>query len=134
MTPKDDILTLNSLRFSSLNFSADHHPGRLFPRCGDSSEISIGCYRGDYSASRIARAVEDCDAHLLNLNITGDTTEDGRIVVDVRISHRNAAAVCRSLERYGYDVLAVRQEETASDLRDETAAERIGELMAHLNI
>lgn len=86
---------------------------RLFPGNDDSSELTIECTRVNYSASAIARAVEDCNAHLLNLNVTSApaSTADS-VVVDLRVSHRNPAAVVRSLERYGYLV-------TDSDRDDE---------------
>ena len=70
--------------------------GRLFPYTPDSSSLTVECPASDYSASSIARAVEDCNAHLLNLNVTS--------VVDLRVNHRNADAVSRSLERYGFMV------------------------------
>lgn len=80
---------------------------RLFPGNPEASNITIECNRKDYSASAIARAVEDCDAHVLNLNVTSQepANVDG-VVVDLRVDHRNAGAVARSLERYGYIVVA----------------------------
>ncbi|MDE6684329.1 MAG: hypothetical protein K2J94_04020, partial [Duncaniella sp.] len=45
---------------------------RLFPPRDESSRLLVSCITSDYSASRIARAVEDADAHLLNLNVTTD--------------------------------------------------------------
>lgn len=131
MTSKDDILSANALPFNGLSINPESRRERLFPPCDDSSEISVACFRGDYAASRIARAVEDCDAHLLNLNITADTTDDGKIIIDMRISHRDATAVSRSLERYGYDV--VRTSANAST-DNAIAMERIGELLARLNV
>lgn len=88
----------------------------LFPALGDSSRLLVGCRREDYSASRIARAVEDCNAHVLNLNVThmdydfsSDTVEatDSKfpVVFDMRVSLRNTDMLNRSLERYGYTVL-----------------------------
>lgn len=68
------------------------------------------CRDGDYAASRIARAVEDCDAHVLNLNITDESQPGAQVVVDLRINRRHAHAVARSLARYGY---AVREDEAA---------------------
>ena len=69
----------------------------------ESSTLVLTCRRGDYSASRIARAVEDADAHLLNLNVTADSERsDSRIVAELRISHRDPEAAARSLERYGF--------------------------------
>jgi len=80
---------------------------RLFPPVAESSMLTVACRRGDYSASLISRAVEDCDAHLLNLNVTADTDNfDNRIVAELRVSHRNPESIARSLERYGYEVIA----------------------------
>lgn len=81
--------------------------GRLFPHNPDSSVLTVACAPADYSASRIARAVEDCDVHLLNLNVTDDDTTDGRMVVELRINRRDPSGVARSLRRYGYDVLVM---------------------------
>ena len=91
----------------------------------------MACYRADYSASRISRAVEDADAHLLNLNVTSEVLPSGEIVIDLRVSHRNAGAVSRSLERYGYTTLNVR---SGYDAMTDVAAERIGEFLAHLHV
>ena len=75
---------------------------RLFPKNNDSATLRVVCPRTEYSASRIAHAVEDCDAHLLNLNITAATPDPDCVAVELRVSIRNAAAVERSLSRYGY--------------------------------
>lgn len=104
---------------------------RLFPENEESSEISICCYRGDYSASRIARAVEDADAHLLNLNLTSEVLPTGEIVADLRISHRSPDSVMRSLERYGYRVVEVRN---ASVRSNDTLSARASELLAYINV
>lgn len=78
---------------------------RIFPGNEESSVLTIECNRMDYSASAIAKAVEDCNAHLLNLNVTSQPAKDNdSVVVDLRISHRNAESVARSLERYGFAV------------------------------
>lgn len=116
----------------------------LFPSVEDSSRLLVGCRREDYSASRIAHAVEDCNAHLLNLNVTsfGDKTDysadapegadDAKfpVVFDIRVSHRNAASISRSLERYGYTVL----EASGDDTRDEVTTDRIEGLMRYLEV
>ncbi len=91
----------------------------------------MACYRADYSASVIARAVEDADAHLLNLNVTSEVLPSGEIVIDLRVSHRNAGAVSRSLERYGYTTLRVN---SGTDEMNRMAAERVAELMAHISV
>lgn len=81
---------------------------QLFAPAADTSSLLVACDRRDYSASRLARAVEDADAHLLNLNVTSllaDDAPDGTVVVALRVGRRDALAVARSIERYGYDVL-----------------------------
>lgn len=105
---------------------------RLFPPVEESCTILLSCLRGDYSASRIAHAVEDCDAHLLNLNVTSDSDEtDSRIVAELRVSHRNPESVCRSLERYGYVVIDA---EGAPLPDDSLLRSRYDELMLYLNL
>ncbi len=105
----------------------------LFPTVADSSRLLIGCRREDFSASRIARAVEDCNAHLLNLNVTrigddyfestgGDNHCAFPVLADLRVSHRDAAMVSRSLERYGYSVLDFKEDGTADS---DTLRERV---------
>lgn len=81
---------------------------QLFAPAADTSSLLVACDRREYSASRLARAVEDVDAHLLNLNVTSlraDDAPDGTVVVALRVGRRDALAVARSIERYGYDVL-----------------------------
>lgn len=82
---------------------------RLYPPRLESSRLLAMCLPSDYSASRIARAVEDADAQLLNLNVTSDTLRlDNRVVFELRVNHRSPSAVARSLERYGYEVADLR--------------------------
>ena len=106
---------------------------RLFPPVEESSTILLACRRGDFSASRIARAVEDCDAHLINLNVTtdGEAYGDSRIVAELRVTHRNPDAVSRSLERYGYEVIGT-EGITAAD--DNLIRDRYDELMGYLGL
>lgn len=80
---------------------------RLFPPNPDSSTLLIVCGRHDYSASMIARAVEDCDAHLLNLNILADTPDAESVAVAIRVGLRHAPSVIRSLARYGYEATEI---------------------------
>ena len=42
----------------------------LYCPAPDASHMLVACRRDDYSASCMARAVEDADAHVLNLNVT----------------------------------------------------------------
>lgn len=103
----------------------------LFPANTEASRLTLLCRREDYSASVIARAVEDADAHLLNLNVTGQPSVDDRVTVEVRISHRNALAVARSIERYGIDVISV---DNADGPDIDTARRRVKELMHYLDV
>ena len=131
-----------------LKFPENEH---LFPPVAESSRLLVACRRADYSASRIARAVEDCDAHLLNLNVTdlGDISSDAAdaplaevggfadadasdpVLIDLRVSHRNPSAVARSLERYDYSVILARG---ASEADDDTFRERIEGLLRYLDL
>lgn len=77
----------------------------LFPHLDDESYILVGCRSTDYSASLIARAVEDCNAQVLNLNVTALPGNNNDLVVSVRINHRDPSLVVRSLDRYGFDVI-----------------------------
>lgn len=103
----------------------------LFPPHPESCKLTISCRREDYCASQIARAVEDAEAHLLNLNVTSALTDSGNLIVELRVSHRNSGAVSRSLERYGYTV-----EYTADgyDMERMVSDSRLAELMTHLNL
>ncbi len=112
-----------------------HSAARLFPLVDDTSELTLVCRRSDYSASVIARAAEDCDTHLLNLNITADPSPDGNpesVVVEIRIGRRDPSAVARSLSRYGYDVVDTRS--PMADMAGERALGRIRELIRHLEV
>lgn len=106
---------------------------RLFPPVEESSTILLACRRGDFSASRIARAVEDCDAHLINLNVTtdGESYPDSRIVVELRVTHRNPESVSRSLERYGYEVISA---DGLAPANDTLIRDHYEELMRYLGL
>lgn len=131
MNLKDNILPEKKLSGSRGLKVSLHGEERLFPEVEECCEISVACLRADFSASRICRAVEDADAHVLNLNVTSETLPAGEIVVDLRVSHRDAGAVSRSLERYGYTVVGV---DSGYDRLAEEMVDRIGELMAHISI
>lgn len=105
---------------------------RLFPHLDESSRLLVSCIPADYSASRIARAVEDADAHLLNLNVTTDGEKlDNRLVAELRVSHRSPMAVARSLERYGYEVVDV---DHSAITDDSMATDRLNELLHYLDL
>lgn len=108
-----------------------HSPRRLFPPLPESSELTVECRRDAYSASAIARAVEDADAHLLNLNVTSADPGPDEVSVDLRISHRNTGSVARSLERYGFRVTGIRE---GYDADFEKMRRRIDELMTRIEL
>lgn len=101
MTAENDIITAKILPQGS---EADRL-NLLMPHTEEASELWVACRRADFLGSAMARAVEDCDAHLINMNVTGASTTDGRMLVHLRVNRRNPASVARSMERYGYEVV-----------------------------
>jgi len=131
LNPKDNIL-IEKNRIAATGLDANlHSEERLFPPGDECSELSIACYRADFSASRISHAVEDADAHLLNLNVTSEVLPSGQMVIDLRVSHRDAGAVSRSLDRYGFTTIRIRQ---GSDSLADSMADRIGQLLAQIQV
>lgn len=113
-----------------------HDPARIFPPQPDSCELTLRCRRADYSASRIAKAVEDCDTHLLNLNVTSaDISPEAAdsLIVDLRINARNAGSVVRSLERYGYEVVDI-ADAGAGLLGTDTYRDRLEQLLLQIEM
>lgn len=104
----------------------------LMPPRDEASELLLSCDPSDYSAGTIARAVEDCDAHLLNLNITSGSTPRGETMVHLRVSHLDPSAVSRSLARYGYETIAMRSASGA--IGDSRAAARAREALHYLSV
>lgn len=103
--------------------------GRMIAARDDSSVISVECAAADYSASRLAHAVEDSDAHLVDMLTL--PAEDGRISAMLRVRRSDPTPTVRSLERYGFEVVDVE-----SDRYDdsERAAMRLLELKTILNV
>ena len=60
------------------------------------------CNSTDYSASIVARAVEDADAHLLGLWTC--RTDDGKMRMTLNVGRSDPMPVALSLRRYDYDV------------------------------
>lgn len=108
---------------------------RLVPPMTDGSTIIVAVDPSDFLASRMARAVEDTDAHLLNLNVTAERTPHDELIVHLRVDRRNGDAVARSLERYGYRILSVENAATMGgpDLDDATR-DRVNALLRYLEI
>lgn len=103
----------------------------LFPPIEDESNLLLSCRRSDYSASQISRAVEDCDAQVLNLNVTSLSKDVSDVVVSLRVNHRNPAPITRSLERYGYEVLTASSKSTNDA---DTMRSRANELLRYLEL
>lgn len=104
----------------------------LFPVTGEESSLLIACRRHDYSASRIARAVEDCDAQLINLNVLGVEMEGVETVVQLRIDRRHTTDVARSLMRYGFEILNWSDPEP--DMDQAVLSDRIDHLLRYLDV
>lgn len=103
----------------------------LYPIAEGASSLVVGCRAHDYAASRIANAVEDCNAKLLNLNIMTDGSGRYDLLVALRINCMSIEVVVRSLERYGYEVIDYngRNDQAFDSLR-----ERVDELLRYINI
>ena len=105
--------------------------GSMIASRDDCSVITVECSPEDYSASVLAHAVEDSDAHLVDLfSAPGD---DGRIRVTLRVRHSDPTAAVRSLERYDYHV--VEAHGAGSMIQSvQIAAERLLSLQALMNV
>lgn len=118
------------------NLSAE----QLYAPAAEESLLLVGCRRADYSASRMAHAVEDVDAHVLNLNVTTlradepGESESESVVVALRVARRDAMAVVRSLERYGYEVLDFWANGHAAEAGLDSARENAAALLRILEI
>lgn len=98
----------------------------------EASELLMSCHPGDYSASAIARAVEDCDAQLLGLSVTAMRDPGGLPVIALRVNVRDASGVARSLRRYGYDPFFVGSAPDSTMRR--RAQDRANELIHYLEM
>ena len=104
----------------------------VMPAHTDCSRLLVACRPGDYSASMLAKAVEDCVVQPRVLSVTGMRTDDGRLVVALTVNARSASGVIRSIERYGYEVIHSLSCEMSIEHRE--AMERVNELIHYLEI
>lgn len=105
--------------------------GKMIAARDDCSVITVECRPEDYSASQLARAVEDSDAHLVDLLTS--PADNGNITVTLRVRHNDPSAAVRSLERYDFHVVDAHG--AGSVLRDaEISTERMLALQALLNV
>ena len=102
----------------------------LFPALPDSSLLLVGTGHDDFMASRIARAVEDADASLLNMNVMLAADSDNRHLVHLRVNHRDPERVAHSLERYGYNIIRISNGGESLD----DYYRRLDELMHYLSV
>ena len=98
---------------------------------GETSWVEASVRTSDYSASAVARAVEDVDANLLDMLTSPDPADPARMRLTLKISHSDPAAVVRSLERYGYEVVS---SDSASTADMEKVRERLSELSLYLSM
>lgn len=105
--------------------------GLLFPSVDDSSSLLVRCRRIDYSASVLSRAVEDCNAQVLNLNVTSINPGSDDLVVSMRVNHRNPESIARSLMRYGYEVIETR---SSSAIAADSMRRRANEVLRLLDV
>ncbi len=100
-----------------------------YSRRDDCAIISLRCAPADYSASRIAMAVEDVGFHLLDL--WSGSTSEGLTAVSIRVRCDDPTMAVHSLERYGFEVTDVYARHYADA---ETAAQRLLALQTYLNV
>lgn len=105
--------------------------GRMIAARDDCSVITIECAPEDYCASVLAHAIEDSDAHLVDL--LSAPGENGRIRVTLRVRHSDPTAAVRSLERYDFHVIDAHSSgDTIQSM--EIATERLLALQALMNV
>lgn len=103
--------------------------GRMIAPRGDCSIIELECSPSDYSASSLARAVEDVDVHLVDLFTS--PAADGNLHVTLRVRCEDPTPAVHSLERYGYEIT---DSYGHSDIDRTAAIERLLELQALINV
>lgn len=103
---------------------------RLFSARDDSSIVVIDVAPDDFSASRMARAVEDANVHLVDFwSAPSPSAESIRVTLRVRSS--DPSEVASNLERYGFQVI----DAFGATYRNlETAVERLLSLKTLLNV
>ena len=103
--------------------------GRLIAPRDDSSVLVVERAPHDYSASAIAHAVEDVDAHLVDL--ISHPASEGLLHVTLRIRATDATRAAMNLERYGYRVI---ESQRSADVDNAILAERLASLQALMNV
>lgn len=101
----------------------------MLPARADASWIVAECAPSQYSASRVAHAVEDADAHLLDLFTSRES--DSTLRVFIRVALLDPTSAARSLERYGYEIIDYR---AADGGFVPASRQRLDQLSVFLNI
>lgn len=105
--------------------------GRMIAARDDCSVITVECTPEEYSASALAHAVEDSDAHLVDLFTA--PAENGLLNVTLRVRHSDPTSAVRNLERYDYHVIDAHSSgDTIQSM--EIATERLLALQALMNV
>lgn len=101
----------------------------MMPQRPESSTLTVTCTPAEFLASSLARAVEDADAHLLDLYTL--PAPGGLVKAVLRVSRLDPSPVARSLERYGFTVSAA-EGEVNSD--HDLALSRLEELRRYFDL
>lgn len=105
--------------------------GKMIAARDDCSVVTVECRPEEYSASHLAHAVEDSDAHLVDLLTT--PSAEGKMRVTLRIRHTDPTAAVHNLERYGYEVVkAYSSHGMSADMG--VSVERLMSLQTLLNV
>lgn len=102
----------------------------LFPPIDNEQTLTVVPRGAEILASRLALAVEDCDAHIVNLNITRFDSRSVPVEADLRIVGGNRLRIVRALDAAGYSVKGEEADESEAD----TFRDRVNELLLYLNI
>lgn len=105
--------------------------GRMIAPRDDSSIITVECPVSSFSASGIARAVEDSDAQLVDL--LSQPSDRGKLKVTLRVRHTDPTEAVLSLERHGFEVVDSHGAESSSRYA-EVALDRLLSLQSFLNV
>lgn len=105
--------------------------GRLISARNDCSTVVVECRPEDYSAGIIAHAVEESDAHLVDLIST--PSAEGTVHVTLRVRACDPSAAICNLERRGLNVISSHSASGAG-ADSNTAMERLLSLQTLLNV
>ncbi len=103
--------------------------GKMLAQRDDSSVITVECQPSQYSASSIAHAVEDADMHLVDLFTR--PSDNGNILVTLRVRSLDPLSAISSLQRYGFTIV---DSAPLADSRMAVFNERLASLQALINV